>query len=565
VTLAPPRRHRKAPPADPTTAYARAVIAGEIVTGQLVRQACERHIADLERADLRFDVAEAARAIAFFGHLTQHKGRWAYQPLTLQPWQAFAIGSIMGWKLTDGRRRFRHAYVSVARKNGKTTLAAGLALFLLDFDEEPGAEIYAAATKRDQARICWEEAAWMVRNSADLKSRIRVINSRANMHVMETASKFEALGKDLDSLDGKNVHAGILDELHAQPNREVVDALEKGTGAREQPLIFYITTAGLERESIYSETDDYARRIMDGSVENDTWFVYLATLDPEDDWQDTANYIKANPSLGVTLRPEDLEQERDEAMQKPGMVNTFKRKRLNLRTGQFSARFTPESWDACRAPFEPDDLAGRECYAGLDLASTTDVAAFVLVFPDPEGDYVLPYFWVPEQASARRWEREGVAYPEWIAGGYIKATEGNITDYDVIREDIRELAERFAIKEIAYDRWNATQLITQLTQDGATCVPIGQGYASLSAPAKHFEAQVYGQKLRHDGNPVLRWMMLNVQYVEDAAGNVKPSRDKSADKIDGPAAIIDAYARAIVYTGPQKKGISVYVSGDEDR
>jgi len=260
------------------------------------------------------------------GH--QSKGQWAGEPLLLQDWQAFVVGSIFGWKeIATGLRRFRKAYTEVARKNGKTTLASGVGLYLLDFDGEAGAEIYCTATKRDQARLCWSEAMRMVQYTPALKKRIKVVESRANLHVLQTNSKFEALGADNDSMDGLNPHAYIIDELHAHKTRGIVDALETAAGARRQPLAFYITTAGVAKESVYSETHDYARRVVEGIIDDDQWFSFIAALDEDDDWTDPAVYIKANPSLGVTVQLEELMAERDRAMDSPGRQNSFRRLR----------------------------------------------------------------------------------------------------------------------------------------------------------------------------------------------------------------------------------------------
>lgn len=540
-----------------TTAYAEAVVTGEIVTGNLVRQACERHLRDLAEGATRglwWDQDAADRAIDFFGHLRQSKGRWADKPLELQPWQAFCIGSTFGWQRWSEPyerwiRRFKYSLVEIARKNGKTTIGAGVGLYLLDFDNEPGAEVYAAATKRDQAKICWTEAASMVKKTPSLARRIKDVPSRANLHVIETASKFEALGADSDTTDGLNPHGAIIDELHAHRDRKLVDVLETALGAREQPLFFYITTAGVAGESIYKEIHDYAVRVVEGLVEDDQWFGYIATLDPDDDWTDPGNYIKANPGLGVTVQLEELIQERDHAMEVPGRQNAFRRLRLNCQTEQVSRWLDVATWDAGSAPRALESLRGRSCYAGLDLASTTDIAALSLLFPDEDGGfYTTQLFWVPEDGMWKRADKDRVPYPLWRNQGWLEATPGNITDYDVIRERIKQLADDlgFTIRELAYDRWNATQLITQLGGDGLTVVPIGQGYASLTAPSKELEKLLLGGLLRHDGNPVMKWMVGNVAVEQDPAGNLKPSKAKSTERIDGVVALIMALARAMV-------------------
>jgi len=543
----------------PVATYAESVLSGDVLTGKLVKLACQRHLDDLEHGEERglcFDEKAAEGAIGFFRLLKQSKGRWANAPLELLPWQAFIVGSMFGWKRADGLRRFRRAYVEVARKNGKSTLAAGVGLLLAFFDGESGAEVYSAATKRDQAKIVWSEAHQMVLRTSGLKQRIKDIPSRANLHMLATASKFEALGADNDTLDGLNVHGAIVDELHAHKTRDVVDILETATGAREQPLFFYITTAGVSRESIYMETHEYARRVVEG-YPDDEWFAYIAKLDEGDDWKDASVYGKANPSLGVTLDPAELTQERDRAIEIPGRQNPFRRLRLNEQTEQVDRWLDIGVWDEGGAPVDLEALKGKPCWGGLDLASTTDLASLVLDFPQEDGTHVwLNWNWVPEDNIQKRAERDRVSYPLWVQGGFIRATEGNVVDYDQIRLDIGELNTLYNIREIAIDRWNSTQLQTQLMGDGFTVVPFGQGFASMTAPTKELEALVLGRKLRHGGNPVMRWAASNVSVRQDPAGNLKPDKEKSTEKIDPIVAGIMALGRAIVSEGgPSGPGV----------
>ena len=575
---------------DSVAGYADAVLDGQIVAGGLVQRAAARFRLDLDQAaakGLRFDADAAARPGQFAALLHQSKGRWGGEPLELLGWQQFIVGQLFGWQREYGQcpgcrswrvietatrqiacaacgtfdepwegepsgtawlRRFRRVFVEVARKNGKTVLAAAIGLYLLDYDDEPGAEVYSAATKREQARICWDEAAMMRQQTAALRERIVAVPSTATLYVPATGSKFSALSSEAKTLDGLNPHAVILDELHAHPDRRVVDVLETAMGAREQPIILYITTAGLERASIYTEISDYARSVVEGRIDDDEWLVYVASLDPADDWEDPRVYGKANPSLGRTVQVEELIHERDRAIAVPGRRAAFQRLRLNMRTGQQDAWIEPGMWDACEERIDWAEFDGAPCYAGLDLASTTDIAALVLLFEREGRFYARPFFWVPEEVRTRV-ERGQQFYAEWAAGGHLQSTSGNVIDYDVIRENIRDLAATYRIQEIAYDRWNASQLITQLMNDGARCVPFGQGYASMSAPSKELEGLLASGKLVHDGNPVLRWMALNAQREEDPAGNIKPSRSKSADKIDGLVALIMALGRAIVDDG----------------
>lgn len=531
------------------TAYAEAVISGKIVTGGLIRLACQRHLDDLEHGHqrgLRFDEAAADRVLGFFRFLPHIKGEWAQNGglLELEPWQEFIVGSLFGWKRRDGTRRFRTSYAEIARKNGKSALASGIGLFLAFFDDEPGAEVYAAATKRDQAKIVWGDARQMVIKTPALRQRL--VAFVANLHHEASASKFEPLGADADSMDGLNIHGAIVDELHAHKTRAVVDVLETATGARRQPLIFYITTAGYDRHSACWSHHEYSIKVIEGIIQDDTWFAFVAGLDEGDEWADPKVWPKANPNLGISVKLDDLERKCDRAKQVPAEQNAFKRLHLNVWTEQAERWLDIVVWDRGKAAVDADSLAGRFCFGGLDLASTTDIAALVLLFPDDAGGFdLVPYFWVPEDGIRRRAERDRVPYDVWADQGLIRPTPGNVIDYDAIRACLTdEVALRYQLRELGFDPWNATQLVTQLMSDGLTCVPIRQGFASLTAPTKEFEKLVLAGKIRHGGNPVMRWMISNVAVTQDPAGNLKPDKARSSEKIDGVLATILALDRA---------------------
>ena len=528
---------------NPTDDYARSVVSGATVAGRLVRLACERHLWDLETGHergLMFDIERAQHALDFFGFLKHSKGEWGGEAFKLQPWQEFIIGSLFGWLRKDGKRRFRVAYHEIPRKNGKTTLAAGVGLYLFCADGEPGSEVFTAATKRDQARLSHGEAARMVKASPLLRSKIGVFKD--NLHIERTNSKFEPLGADADTMDGLNIHGAIVDELHAHKTRAIWDVLETATGARRQPLIFAITTAGFDRNSVCWEWHDYSTKILDGIIEDDTVFTYIASLDEGDDWTDQSTWAKANPNLGVSVKIDDLQRKCDKAKEMPSAQNAFLRLHLDMWTEQNERWMPMDKWDECgKVLVIPEELQGRLCYAGLDLSTTTDISALVLCFPDDEGGCdVLPYFWVPEENIMQRSNRDRVPYDLWARQGYIKTTPGNVIDYDIIRRDINQLREQYDINKIAIDRWNSTQLQTQLDGDGFEIVPTGQGFASLSAPTKHLEKLVFEKSLRHGANPVLRWMVSNVAIQQDAAGNIKPAKDKSTERIDGVVAAVMA-------------------------
>lgn len=539
-----------APPSDPTTDYARAVVAGEIVAGKLVRLACERHLRDLGDAaerGLQFIAAEAARAFSFFGLLCHWKGRWAGKPFTLTPFQQFVIGSLFGWRRPDGTRRFRAAHIEIARKNGKTILGAGIMLACFVLDGEAGAECYTVATKKDQARISHEDAKQMARKSPGLRRRLIIYKD--NLNFPETMSKFEPLGSDSDSTDGLNTHAWLADELHAWKDRKLFDVMETSTGARAQPLGVSITTAGYDRHSIWWERRELGIKVLEGVVDDDSLFAYIATLDEGDDWTDERNWIKGNPNLGVSLRVEDMRAECEAAKVTPGKQNPFKRLRLNVPTEQADRWLSLEQWNAGAGSTGWKDLRealkGRDCFAALDLSSTIDLAALVLLFPLDDGDYAtLPFFWIPRETAQRRSDEDRISYPLWEEQGAIEFTEGNAVDQDFIRRRINELNADYHLREIAADRWNAAQIVTQLQGDGFEVVLFGQGFASMSGPAKEVERLVVEKKIAHGGHPVLRWCVANAACEQDAAGNIKPSKAKSTGRIDGVVGLTMCVGRA---------------------
>ena len=511
---------------------------------QLARDRQARDLVNGNDRGLWFDAAAADRVIKFFELLKHYKGEWAGQRFNLADWQVQdLIRPIFGWRRRDGTRRFRTAYIEVPRKNGKSTLAAGIGLYLTIADGEPGAEVYSTATKRDQARIVWGDAETMVKTSVALRRTVG--SARNNISVERTMSKFEPLGADSNTLDGLNPHGIITDELHAHRDRTVWDIMDTATGARRQPLTVAITTAGVYRpESIGWEQHNHAAQVLEGALEDDGYFAYIAAADPDDDWTDPQVWAAANPNLGVSLKMDYLREKCDDAQRSASYLNTFLRLHLNIWTQQVTRWLTMADWHA--GNLETAGLAGQECWGGLDLATTTDIAALVLVFPDANGWYdVLCKFWIPEDTVLERSRRDLVPYDAWVRDGWMKATPGNVTDYEVIRRDIKALGELYDVQEIGFDRWNANQIAVQLADDGFEVVPVGQGYASLSGPSKELERLVLSHRIAHAGNPVLRWMASNVALERDAADNIKPSKAKSTEKIDGIVALVMALDRAI--------------------
>jgi phage terminase large subunit-like protein len=501
-----------------------------------------------ERAVLEgcwFDLAAAERVRTFFTKFLRHsKGQWAGKAFELLDWQWDRIvARLFGWKRADGTRRFRRGYIEVPKKNGKSTLFSVLSLYLLCGDGEAGAEVYSAAVDRDQASIVYNEAANMVEASPALSGRLSVVRSTKRIAFHRTRSFYKALSADVPAKEGLNAHAVLIDELHAQKTRELWDTLRYAGASRRQPLHLSVTTAGFDRLSICWEQHEYARQVLDGTIHDSAFFAFICAAAPEDDWTDPEVWKAANPSFGITLSADQFAEDCKEAQESPAKENSFRRYRLNQWTEQDVRWLSIEKWDACDGV--PADLDGRTCYGGLDLSSTTDVTALALVFPNENGPFdVLVYFWVPEEGAKRRERRDRVPYGQWIREGFIEATPGEAIDYDRIRNQVKELGERYRIQSIAIDRWNATQLATQLHSDGFEMVAFGQGFASMNWPTKKLEEVVLSGRLRHGGNPVLRWMAGNVSIETDAADNWKPSKKKSRERIDGIVALIMALERA---------------------
>lgn len=488
-----------------------------------------------------YDESAAERAVGFFRDcLTHTKGEWAGQPLVLSDWQADRIiRPLFGWKRADGTRRYRTAFIMIPRKAGKSTLAAGIGLYLLFADGEPGAEIYSAAADREQAGIVFEMARGMVSASPMLEKRAE--SFKRSIVVPGTASSYKVLSSDAYTKHGLSAHGIIFDEVHAQPDRELWDVLTTSVGARRQPLTVAITTAGYDRHSLCFELYDYAVKVRDGVIDDPGFLPVIYEAEADDDWKSPSTWRKAHPGIGVSVKEEFFAEECQKAQHLPAYENTFRRLYLNQWTEQDARWISLDTWDACGEALP--DLEGRECFAGLDLASTTDIAALLLVFPVDDKLCVLPFFWMPEQGIRRRGDRDRVPYDLWVKEGLIEATEGDVIDYDVIRKRINELAERYRIREIAVDRWNATQISTQLTGDGFEMVGFGQGMASMSGPMKELERRLLARELVHGGNKVLRWMASNVAAKQDEAGNMKPDKSKSTGRIDGIVAAVMAIGR----------------------
>lgn len=501
-------------------------------------------------SEFYFDEIAAKAAVAFFEFYLRHsKGEWAGRPFLLEEWQKEdIIKPLFGWKREcDGTRQYRTAYIEVPRKNGKSCLSAGIAVYLLFADDEPGAEVFSAAGDRDQANIVFSEAQRMVESSPTLARKAQVY--RRSIIVPSTRSAYRVLSADAYTKHGLNAHGVVFDELHVQPNRDLWDVLTTSTGARRQPLVVAITTAGYDRESICWEIHEYGRQILEGIIEDPSFFTYIAAAEQEDDWLSEEIWAKANPNLGVSVKLDYLRSEARKAQLTPAYQNTFRRLHLNQWTQQETRWLPLDRWDACDAPINAKLLEGSPCYGGLDLASSSDIASFVLVFPSEPGENeryaLLPFFWIPEENMIERARKDRVPYDAWVRDGLINATVGNVIDYAFIVQAIEELGERYDIREITFDRWGAFQVSQALEGAGFEMVGFGQGFASMANPTKELLRLVLDGRLAHGGHRVLRWMADNMVVSTDAAGNVKPNKAKSREKIDGIVAGIMGLDRAM--------------------
>ena len=496
-----------------------------------------------------YDKDAADYAVLFIESLCHTKGTWAGKPFELIDWQEQIIRDLFGILKPNGYRQFNTAYIEIPKKQGKSELAAAVALLLTCGDGEERAEVYGCAADRQQASIVFNVAADMVRMRPALAKRVKILDSQKRLIYLPTGSIYQVLSADVGNKHGFNTHGVVFDELHTQPNRKLFDVMTKGSGdARMQPLYFLITTAGNDTKSICYEIHQKALDIIEGRKIDHTFYPVIYGAAENDDWTDPKVWKKANPSLGITVGIDKVQDACESAKQNPGEENSFRQLRLNQWVKQAIRWMPMDKWDACSFAVDPDSLEGRVCYGGLDLSSTTDITAFVLVFPplDENDKYaVLPYFWIPEDNISLRVRRDHVPYDLWERKGYLQTTEGNVVHYGYIEKFIEQLGERFNIREIAFDRWGAVQMVQNLEGMEFTVVPFGQGFKDMSPPTKELMKLVLEERIAHGGHPVLRWMMDNIFIRTDPAGNIKPDKEKSTEKIDGAVATVMALDRAI--------------------
>jgi len=556
--------------------YAERVLSGEIVAGELVRLACQRFLNDLEHGPARgiyFSEDRAQHILDFYNFIPHVKGALAGKPIDLMDWHIFILINIYGFVVPlidemtgravldeDGDtvmvRRFRTAYDEVARKNAKSTLSSGIGLYMTGADGEGGAEVYSAATTRDQARIVFDDAKNMIKKAPRTLGRL-FGHVKLNIHQERSASKFEPLSSDANNLDGLNIHCGIVDELHAHRTRDVWDVLETATGARLQSLLFAITTAGTNKEGICFEQRDYAIKVLRGVVEDDTYFALIYTLDEDDDPFDEANWPKANPGLGICKRWDDMRRLAKKAKEQVAARPNFFTKHLNIWVTAESAWMDMDRWSKCTGIASDDDLRKWPLWVGIDLSNKIDICAAVKSWQAPDGHtHTKSKFWIPEGRLETAPNHIAELYRKWSAEGFLELTDGDVIDHGYIKAEVEAWVKGESLKEIAFDPWSATQFSLSLAEEGLPLVEVAQTVKNLSEAMKSVQASVYGSKIHHDGNPVMTWMMSNVTVKPDKNDNIFPNKSTPENKIDGPVALFTATSRQLVNGGNDQQDLS---------
>nr|DAH82034.1 MAG TPA: Large Terminase [Caudoviricetes sp.] len=539
--------------------YARDVSTGKILACKWVKLACKRQTEDLKkyaRSGLyEWSKEEAGRICRFIELLTHAKGELAGQRVVLEPWQIFILTTVFGWRRrADGGRRFRRAYIEVPRGSGKSTLSSGVALYCLLADREQGADVYSFATTRDQAKIVFGDAKVMAENSVALRERFGLQVLANALYVPRTNSTFQAKSAEGSTLDGLNTHLAIVDELHAHKTRAVYDVVETSLGKRRSSLLWCITTAGFDTSGICYEVRTMSTKVLSRTTEDETQFAIIYTIDDGDDWSSMEALEKANPNWNVSVRPEVITALLQKAKALPSAINNFKTKHLDVWCSARSAWLDMSAWKRCeRTGLDLSDFEGQPCFIGLDIGSKSDLTVKTYLFPfeeDGKDKYALfCECWLPSKAIETSTNSQ---YSGWARSGYIQETDGAMTDLNVIEESIREDLSRFDVQTVTYDPWQATQIATSLSDEGAPMLECRFTVQNVSDPMKTLEALVIDGRIVHDGNPVMAWMMGNVEARIDAKDNIFPRKERHENKIDGAVAAILALRGAATYE-PKKK------------
>lgn len=562
-----------------------------ILAGPFVRLACKRHLRDLEegaRRGLVWDWAAADRAINFFPDVLRlAEGEFAGRPFALSPFQQFIVGSLFGWKSADGFRRFRVAYLEMGKGNGKTPLAAGIALYMLCADGEKGAQVYAAAPTRDQAQLLFQDAVSMVETSPDLDRRLLKSGKKKvfNLAHLASSSFFRPISSEGRALDGKRIHFAAVDEVHEHPTRVVVEKVRAGTKGRRQALVFLITNSGFDRETVCWEYHELARRILEGVIADkdaDAFFAYVCALDEKDDWRDERVWLKANPNLGVSITLKYLREQVAEAVAMPGKQNTVRRLNLCEWTEAENAAIGKAVWESAQREFALEELYGRECWGALDLSLAKDLTAGPLVFPIEEGEALADkylggkagllawcFFWTPADTIAQRELSDHVTYSVWRDKGHLIATPGSVVKYGFVARHLADISQRFDLRGVAFDEYRIPALLAELEEIGFGHLPLvkhPQGFRKnadnglwMPQSVNELETALLDEAIGIKSNPVLTWNASAVVYEADAQGNRKFNKRKATGRIDGIVSL--AMGVGLAKQAPAASTRSVY----EDR
>jgi phage terminase large subunit-like protein len=538
--------------------YAQQVIDEKIIACHWIKQACKRFLSDLQRTDIYFDEEEANRVVNFFEvYLCHWEGKWAGDPMILEDWQKFILQQTFAWKRKDGTRRVRRVYVQIARKNGKTSFAAGVGLYHLFADSENAPQIFVGANNEDQAKICTNSAGRIIESSKRLRKllqsgQVKISSYNEKVHTVSYRAKngqINAMSRDAGTKDGFNPSLGIIDEYHEAKNDKLLNVISSGQGAREQPLLFTITTAGFNKNGpCYSQLRKMSTEVLDGIRDDDSLLAFIYEQDPDDDWKDEKTWIKSNPNIGVSVFPNFLRDRLNEAVAQGGTTEVdFKTKNLNTWVDAAKVWVPDAVWILNQNPeLKASDLKGARCYGGLDCARISDLNSFGLIFPEfieLRGKVITPilsFTWLPEEKLKTP---DHINYQKWVDQKHLIKTEGNVADFNKIEHDILEIIDQYDFQGFDYDPAYAANVVSNLAAQGVPCTPLRQGFLSLTAPTNELERMALAGLIEHFNNPVLRWMMSNVVLSYDPAGNIKLDKGKSQNKIDALAAIVNAMAR----------------------
>lgn len=543
-------------------------MAGTAPAGKWHLAACARHLADLDASDAGrsewvFRPELAAKAFGIFSLCRHFKGEWAGEPIRLEPWQQFIVGNLMGWVHREtGLRRFRNAFIELPRGNGKSTIAGGLLLLFAFFLNEGGSEAYSVATKKDQARISFQAARQMLLRSKSLQKHVDKPIGKYNVHSTATESKMEALGADADTLDGLRPFIVVVDEVHKLPSGDLVDVMESGMGTRNDPLLFEITTAGRDDQSVYGQHYLLTTRVLDGTVDLPQWFGFVAAADLEDDWTQEATWIKANPNYGVSVKPDFMRKEVKKALANPAEQSKFRRLYLGQKVEEAKAYFSVPDWRACPAMPTDAELLTKPCWIGFDLSSTTDITAAVIVWDWSADEWVIqPHFWMPHDTLEERGHEDRMPYARWVGEGLIRTTEGRTIDRQQVRREVRDLCVQWKPKAICADPWQMHEMGPWWAdEDGLPVIFVPQQFGKLSQPTKMLQARIINRRIRHNQHPLMTLMVGNAAKREDENGNVRVSKRKSRGRIDGVQGLLNAIAEMPV---AQPAGVQMFFLGGQ--